>query len=101
LKLAYIAGPYRANTPRGIVENIRKAEAVAIRYWKIGYAVICPHKNTALFDGLMPDAVWIEGDQEILSRCDVIVFCSGWEASHGCQLEMQLAQRLGKTIFFD
>lgn len=33
-KLAYIAGPYRADTIHGIVQNIRKAEAVAIKYWK-------------------------------------------------------------------
>lgn len=26
MKLAYIAGPYRADTVYGIVENIRKAE---------------------------------------------------------------------------
>jgi hypothetical protein len=31
MKIAYIAGPYRAATPHGILQNIRKAEAVAIR----------------------------------------------------------------------
>ncbi len=30
MKLAFIAGAYRADTIHGIVENIRKAEAVAI-----------------------------------------------------------------------
>ena len=66
MKLSYIAGPYRSDTINGIVQNIRNAEKVAIKYWRLGYAVICPHKNTALFDGLLPDHVWLEGDIEII-----------------------------------
>ncbi len=42
MKIAYTAGSYRASTEYGLVQNIRKAEAVAIELWKMGYAVICP-----------------------------------------------------------
>jgi hypothetical protein len=100
MKVAYIAGPYRSNTPSGIVQNIRNAEAVAIKYWQLGYAVICPHKNTALFDGLAPDSVWFEGDLEILKRCDVIVMVKGWEKSTGAREELSFAKAHGLEVMF-
>lgn len=98
MKLVFISGPYRASTPRGIVENIRRAESVAIKMWKRGYAVICPHKNTALFDGLMPDETWLSGDIEILRRCDAICMVPGWDDSSGSIAEHALAVHLGLEI---
>lgn len=98
MKVAYIAGPYRANTVSGIVDNIRKAEAVAIEYWKKGYAVICPHKNTALLDGVCNDDVWLKGDIEIMKRCDVIVMVPGWAKSTGATDEYNIAVSLGMEI---
>lgn len=101
MRVAYIAGPYRAPTPRGIVENIRRAEAVALKYWKRGYAVICPHLNTALLDGACPDGTWMNGDLEILARCEVVVMMKGWEKSAGASAELSRAQSLAKEIVFD
>jgi len=57
----------------------------------MGYAVICPHKNTALYDGLCDDKIWLEGDIEILSRCDLMVTVPGWEMSEGCKKEFAFA----------
>jgi len=91
MKLAYISGPYRAETPHGIVENIRNAEAVAIELWRMGYAVICPHKNTALLDGACDDDVWLEGDLEMLRRCDVVVVLPKWVESEGTMDEIEEA----------
>lgn len=101
MKVAYIAGPYRADTPHGIVQNIRNAEVIAIDYWRRGYAVICPHKNTALFDGLCPDHVWLEGDIEILKRCDVIIMMRGWRSSSGARNELDIATRQGLEVIYD
>ena len=42
-----MAGPYRADTIYGVAQNIQKARDVALRLWKLGYAAICPHSNTA------------------------------------------------------
>jgi len=100
MKVAYIAGPYRADTIYGIIENIRHAEKYALKYWRLGYAVICPHKNTALLDGALPDSVWLNGDLELLRRCDVIVMIPGWERSAGARAELREAARRGlKQIY--
>jgi hypothetical protein len=101
MQVAYIAGPYRATTPRGIVENIRAAESVALKWWRLGYAVICPHTNTALFDGAAPDSVWLNGDLEILRRCDVVVMVPGWERSEGATEERRVAMSLGMEVIED
>jgi len=98
MKVLYLAGPYRAPTLRGIINNIRKAEKVAIALWQAGFAVICPHLNTALFDGVCDDKVFLEGDLEILKRCDIVVVLPGWEDSEGTRKEIALAEKLGIPI---
>jgi hypothetical protein len=101
MKLAYVAGPYRATTIHQVVKNIRSAEEVALRYWLKGYAVICPHKNTALLDGAAPDEVWLNGDLEILSRCDVIIMAPGWENSRGACAELDFALDRGLEVIYE
>lgn len=101
MKVAYIAGPYRSATVHGIVENIRRAEKYALEYWLKGYAVICPHKNTALMDGAAPDSVWLEGDLELLKRSDVVVMIPGWVNSRGATAELAEALRLGKEVIYE
>ena len=100
MKVIYVAGPYRAQTEWGLVENIRRAEEVAIALWKKGWAVICPHKNTAHFGGLCEDHVWLDGGFEILKRCDAVCLVIGWEKSEGTQQEIVVAKKHGLTIFY-
>ena len=105
MKIAYISGPYRAETTHQVVENIRYAEKIAIKYWKKGYAVICPHKNTALFDGVMPDHVWLDGDLEIIKRLrsdtDVLVLIKGWKKCEGAHMERHLAIKCKIQLIYD
>ncbi len=101
MRIAYIAGPYRAATPHGILQNVRAAEAVAIKYWQKGYAVICPHKNSALFDGLLPDEIWLSGYLAILAKCDVCIMMTGWENSEGARQEHEFARAHGIEIIYD
>ena len=101
MKIVFICGHYRAKTIHGVVENIRAAEKYAKKYWRLGYCVICPHKNTALFDGILPDDVWLKGAQKLLSISDVVVMLPGWEDSAGSVNEQHLAVQLGKKIIFE
>jgi hypothetical protein len=100
VKLAYVAGPYRAATEWGVLSNIRDAESVAIELWKLGLAVICPHKNTALLGGIVPDDVWLTGDLVMMERCDLVVMTPRWECSAGARAEKLRAEQCGLPVFF-
>ena len=101
MQIAYIVGPYRAKTIYEIKENIRRAEQYAVKYWQLGYAVICPHKNSAFFDGIVPDQSFLDGDIEIIKRCDIVVMTPGWEKSSGSVNELEFAKELGLTIIYE
>ena len=100
-KIIYVAGPFRAKTAYGIHLNVLKAEAKALELWRDGWVVICPHLNTANFQGELPDEVWLEGTMEMLKRCDAVYFLSGWEASEGSKQELKEAERLGMEVIFE
>ncbi len=95
MKVLYIAGPYRSATEWGVEQNIARAEAIALACWRKGWAVFCPHKNTAHFGGAADDRVWLQGDLEILSRCDALLAIPGWEKSEGAKRELLFAENLG------
>ena len=101
MKVAYIIGPYRAKNVYEMVQNIRWAESVALKYWEKGYAVICPHKNTALLDGFLPDGVWLKGDRELIKRSDVVIVMKYWKESIGSRMEVELAKNLNKEIIYE
>ena len=99
MKLVYVVGPYRGSGLWQISENIRRAEALALQVWQLGAACICPHKNTAYFNGAAPDHVWIDGDLEMVRRSDAIICVPGWEQSVGSKGEVALAGQLGLPVF--
>lgn len=108
MKVAYIVGAYRArgiwNMPvlkwLRIAYNTHKARQVALKYWRKGYAVICPHSNTAFFDNKCPDAIFLSGGLEFVRVSDIIVVMKGWEGSQGSVGEIAEAIKLGKEIVY-
>jgi hypothetical protein len=102
MKIAYIAGPYRDERGEWFVhQNIQRASEVALKYWRLGYAVICPHRNAAFFGGACPDDTWLKGDMEFVRVCDVLVLMGGWNKSEGAREEFFRAVCLGKEIIRD
>lgn len=95
MKVVYIAGPFRAPNAWEREQNIRHAERLALHCWAMGFAVICPHTNTRFFDGVLPDRVWLEGDLELLRRCDVVYALPDWKRSTGTTKEIEEAERVG------
>lgn len=101
MKLAYVAGPYRGKSKNKIINklqvirNILAAREVAKELWRMGYAVLCPHSNTALFDGIAPDKTFLDGDIVMLKRCDLIVMMPNWMDSSGAIDEFCVAQTHG------
>ena len=99
MKLVFISGPYRGHAS----DNIECARKAAIRLWEAGYAVFCPHLNTAHFelDCKCEDEVYLKGDLEILKRCDAIYMLRGWEESVGAVAEREAAIMQGKEIIYE
>ena len=98
-KVFYIAGPYRADTERGVVENIRNAEAVAIDVWKAGYVALCPHLNSRLMGGICDDKVFLAGAIDLMKRCDAVVLVSGCKKSKGTNTEVKIASALRIPVY--
>ncbi len=99
MKVIYIAGPYRAKNAWEVELNIRRAEALSLEVWEMGAACICLHVSSRYFDGILPFKVWINGDLEILRRCDAVFLVPGWKDSIGASLEYEVARGLDIPIF--
>jgi hypothetical protein len=99
MRLVFVAGPYRARAEWDVIQNIRRAEELALKAWLLGVAVLCPHKNTAGFGGAAPDELWLEGGLEMVRRSDAVLCTSDWESSAGARAEVLLANQLGIPVF--
>ena len=95
--LVYTSGPYSGD----IDMNIATARWVAIKLWEAGYAVICPHLNSAHFekDCKATYEQYIAGDLEMVKGCDAMVMIPGWEASKGAVEERNYALSLGIPVY--
>jgi len=105
MKIIYVAGKYNPvdGTEWELERNIHHAEVEARKLWLDGWAVICPHKNTAHFGayGKVDKDLWRNGDLEILRRCDAIYMLSNYKESMGALAELKLAQELGREVYYE
>jgi hypothetical protein len=99
MKCIYIAGPYRDATVSGIRQNIANAESLAIEVWKLNAVALCPHKNSAYLDGVVPDRVFLDGGIELLRLCDAVVTVGGWQKSQGSRDEIAYAESHKIPVF--
>lgn len=103
MKLVYLASPYRHDDEWGVYLHIHNANVMARRIWKLpNVACISPCTNTSFFCGsdITVDK-WLEGDLEILKRCDALFLNKGWNSSSGCIGERDFAIRLNMPVFED
>ena len=102
MKVIYVAGKYRDT--RGewyVMQNIRSAERIALQIWKLGGVALCPHMNTRLFGGTLPDDIWLRGDKELIKRCDALFQMRNALDSEGAKAEINLAKTLGMPVLKD
>ncbi len=105
MKLVYVAGPYSGKNEFEIQRNILRARYWSLALWKSGFAVLCPHANTAGFhhfegqDGITIDT-WYEGDIVMLERCDVVFVTPNYKRSSGTLNEIKEANRLGIPVVY-
>lgn len=101
MRVVYIAGPFRGPDHWAIAENIRRAERLAFEVWRLGAAALCPHLNTIHYQGSLPDRVWLDGDLEMLARCDAVLLTPDWAQSVGATAERAHAIGVGVPVFYD
>lgn len=99
LIVVYIAGPFRGSSAWAIHKNVNWAEALAFEVWKEGFVALCPHTNTRNFNGALPDKTWLEGDLELLRRCDVLLTTEDWRRSSGARAEVEYAIEHGIQVY--
>jgi hypothetical protein len=100
MKVAFLAMPYNGDSEWETECNIRWAAEVAADFWNQGFAVICPHLNSAHFGGAAPEAAFYAGYLEMVYRSDVVIAGYGWERSAGAREEVNLAKRRGMEIIY-
>ena len=98
--IVFISGPYRATSENQLHRNIQTAREHAIKMWQAGYAVICPHTNSASMGGVAPDEVFLQGDMAILRRCDAIYMLPKWRESEGAKRELEEATLIGLQVIY-
>jgi hypothetical protein len=111
MKLIYVAGPYRSpDGENGVFENIMAARTVATKMAKVAklanwggetFFPVVPHLNTMFMGGVREDQYWLDGDMELLRRCDGVLLMNGWEKSSGAIAEKAEAERLGLPVFYE
>ena len=100
MKVAFIAGKYRGKTDYETAFNTRAAELIAVELWKMGFAVICPHKNSYMFAGITDEGHFLTAYREIIRRCvDIVVTVPDWPYSPGACNEVELCNKLNIPVF--
>ena len=101
MKVLYIAGKYRGKSENEVFENIVHARSIAVKLWNEGWAVICPHTNTFFMGSKLGDKMFLDGDLEIVKRCDAIYMLKGWEQSQGAKRELEVAIESGLELYYE
>lgn len=97
----YVAGPYTADHPRKVLENVNKAIDVAMELMKKGHSVYVPHWTHYMH--LRPHCTfeydeYVKNDMEWVKVSDAVFRLYG--ESKGADREVMLANRLGKLTYY-
>ena len=86
-------------------EEIIKIREKAIRTLEtFGYDVI---DNFFTDDGFITDDIkhtrvaYLAKSLDVMSKCDAVYFCKGWEKARGCKIEHEIAKAYGLAIIYE
>jgi hypothetical protein len=96
----FISGPFRGLDTWAVTQNINRAEEIAFQVLSMGHVAVCPHTMYRNFDRTLTDAFWLEVGLELLSSCDCVLVCPGWEQSVGTLGEIASARADNKPVFY-
>lgn len=92
----YICGPITGLTEESVRTNFRLAEQ---NLKNKGLTPISPLNN-----GLPWDAPWTEhvkASLKMMLDCNSLFVLKGWENSNGCNLEINIAKKLGMPVSYE
>jgi len=95
----YISGKFSSPDPKVREKNIRLADKYALKIWKMGFDVFCPHTMTQNWVGKVNYWEMIISDLNWLAVCDILFLLPGWQRSRGARIEVQVAKDLGIPIY--
>lgn len=99
----YIAGPYSADSAKARHENVIRAIDAGLALWKNGHSPYIPHlthyvdQRARIAKIPMAWEDYIEWDKAWLEACDAVLFIG---SSKGAEIELDVARKMGKEIFF-
>jgi len=101
--LVYVAGPYNSKTIFGKIYNILRARYWAKKIWRLGFAVICPHSNTAFFDYWrpIPESQIMTACVDMINRVDVVYVIPQSDKSRGVRAEINAAREINRRVILD
>ena len=99
MRIAYVVGPLRNDVKKQQQQNIREAREVALKLWRAGFAVVCPHLNSGKFDRIVGDEILLPGSEHIMLRCDFLVLFGKWDESRGSVIEKCTAEAAQMTVY--
>ena len=94
MKVIFISGKYRDIDWDAVERNIQKAKDAAVALAKQGWMFYCPHTHTAHMEDLYDEQIWVNGNLEMLKRCDAIYVLDNWESSEGAKCEIEFARTI-------
>ena len=101
----YVAGPLRADSDEQHYQNRNAAAMVAIRLWRKGHHVFCPHSNSGGYLNMLradvPDKAFRDFGLWLIQHMDGLVLVKGWEQSEGTKAEVAEAERLCIPVYKD
>lgn len=102
--VVYLASPYKCgntvNDDFVIFQHWVAAHMRAWDLWKLGFTCISPISNTAFMNHQDIDHQrFLDGDLDILARCDALLMNRGWENSDGCRAEKVFAEGHDIPVF--
>lgn len=92
--VVYVAGPYRADTYRGIMNNVLEAAEIGGLIRSKGFTAVVPHLEALHNYFCMDEADWIEHGLSLVRRCHAVFDFRKGRISKGTEGEVILANIL-------
>ncbi len=100
----YVAGPYTAPFDHQVLKNVQRAIDAALTLYKKGYQPYIPHLTHYIDKRAQELGLTISREDYVrrwdgpwLTLCDAVLYLA---ESPGAREELQLAQSMGKTVFY-